>query len=74
MKNREIYTVRRVPRHLKPITRGAGKGKQERNTGSVSLIMPDGTEYPIQRNGLKTAGDRGPDKGSVYAGCNDRAG
>ena len=22
----EIYTVRRVPRHLKPITRGAGKG------------------------------------------------
>ena len=42
----EIYTVRRVPRHLKPITRGAGKGGQREITGSVSLIMPDGMEYP----------------------------
>ena len=43
---REIYTVRRVPRHLKTITRGANKGKPKENTGSVSLIMPDGLEYP----------------------------
>ena len=43
---REVYTVRRVPRHLKMITRGAAKGKQREVTGSVSLIMPDGTEYP----------------------------
>lgn len=42
----EIYTVRRVPRHLKPITRGTGKGGQREITGSVSLIMPDGMEYP----------------------------
>ena len=42
----EIYTIRRVPRHLKPITRGAGKGGQREITGSVSLIMPDGMEYP----------------------------
>lgn len=42
----EIYTVCRVPRHLKPITRGAGKGGQREITGSVSLIMPDGMEYP----------------------------
>ena len=42
----EIYTVRRVPRHLKPITRGAGKGGQREITGSVSLIVPDGMEYP----------------------------
>lgn len=42
----EIYMVRRVPRHLKPITRGAGKGGQREITGSVSLIMPDGMEYP----------------------------
>lgn len=42
----EIYTVRRVPRHLKPIKRGAGKGGQREITGSVSLIMPDGMEYP----------------------------
>lgn len=34
---REIYTVRRVPRHLKTITRGANKGKPKENTGSVSL-------------------------------------
>nr|WP_253288657.1 AAA family ATPase [Blautia sp. MSJ-19] len=43
---REVYTVRRVPRHLKTITRGAGKGKQREITGAVSLIMPDGMEYP----------------------------
>ena len=30
---REVYTVRRVPRHLKMITRGAAKGKQERSYG-----------------------------------------
>ena len=44
----EIYTVRRTPRHLKPITRGAdkGTGKTREVSGSVSLSMPDGTEYP----------------------------
>ncbi len=45
--NSQIYTVRRVPRHLKLLTRGAGKNTGSREvTGSVSLIMPDGTEYP----------------------------
>ena len=42
-----LYTVRRIPRHLKMLTRGAGKNTGSREvTGSVSLIMPDGTEYP----------------------------
>ena len=42
-----VYTVRRVPRHLKPITRGADKGNRTREiSGSVTLTMPDGTEYP----------------------------
>lgn len=46
-KERKIYTVRRVPRHLKLITRGAAKGVGTREiTGTVSLLMPDGTEYP----------------------------
>ncbi len=45
--NCQLYTVRRVPRHLKLLTRGAGKNTGSREvTGSVSLIMPDGTEYP----------------------------
>lgn len=51
--DREIYTVRRVPRHLKTITRGAGKGKQREITGSVSLIMPDGMEYPSKETDRK---------------------
>ena len=51
--NREIYTVRRVPRHLKTITRGANKGKPKENTGSVSLIMPDGMEYPSKETDRK---------------------
>lgn len=50
---REVYTVRRVPRHLKTITRGAGKGKQREITGSVSLIMPDGMEYPSKETDRK---------------------
>lgn len=49
----ELYTVRRVPRHLKPITRGANKGKAKENTGSVSLIMPDGMEYPTKETDRK---------------------
>ena len=45
--NSRLYTVRRVPRHLKLLTRGAGKNTGSREvTGSVNLIMPDGTEYP----------------------------
>ena len=47
MEGEERYTVRRVPRHLKIITRGAAKGTGTREiTGSVTLFMPDGTEYP----------------------------
>ena len=43
----QFYTVRRVPRHLKLLTRGAGKNSGSREVaGSVSLTMPDGTEYP----------------------------
>ena len=43
----QLYTVRRVPRHLKLLTRGAGKNTGSREVpGTVSLIMPDGTEYP----------------------------
>lgn len=39
----KIYTVRRVPRHVRPLKRGSGvKEESER----LSLIMPDGTEYP----------------------------
>ncbi|MCD8073461.1 MAG: AAA family ATPase [Lachnospiraceae bacterium] len=49
-----VYTVRRVPRHLRLLTRGAGKGSATREvTGSVSLIMPDGTEYPSKETDRK---------------------
>ena len=43
-KDRDVYTVRRVPRHLKLITRGAAKGVGTREiAGAVALILPDGT-------------------------------
>ena len=42
---REIYTVRRVPRHLRLLTRGKRKGETTVESTKVSLIMPDGTEY-----------------------------
>ncbi len=49
-----FYTVRRVPRHLRLLTRGAGKGVSAREvTGSVALTMPDGTEYPSKETDKK---------------------
>lgn len=43
----DIYTVRRVPMHKKLLTRGVNKGTATRQINeSVSLMMPDGSEYP----------------------------
>ena len=38
-----LYRVRRVPRHQRPRKKGSGRGVVVRE--SVTLIMPDGTEY-----------------------------
>ena len=40
--NRQVYTVRRTPRHIRPLKRGTGT-KEEKET--VSLILPDQTEF-----------------------------
>ena len=48
--SREIYTVRRVPRHVRPLKRGSGM-KEE--SGSVTLLMPDGSEYPQKETDKK---------------------
>lgn len=40
--NRQIYTVRRTPRHIRPLKRGTGT-KEEKE--AVSLILPDQTEF-----------------------------
>ena len=37
-----IYTVRRIPRHRRPLRRGRGEREEKE---SVSLTMPDGREY-----------------------------
>lgn len=43
----EQYTVRRVPRHLRMKKRGADKGAGTREiAGSVTLLLPDESEYP----------------------------
>ena len=47
---RQEYTVRRVPRHFRPLKRGKGT-REESET--VSLIMPDGTEYPQKETDKK---------------------
>lgn len=39
----EYYTVRRVPRHVRPLKRGKGEREESED---LSLILPDGTEYP----------------------------
>ena len=42
---RKVYTVRRIPRHLRLLTKGKRKGETTTESEKVSLIMPDGTEY-----------------------------
>lgn len=44
------YTVRRVPRHTRPLKRGNGFKEESE---SVSLIMPDGSEYPQKETDRK---------------------
>ena len=47
---KKTYTVCRVPRHFRPLKRGTGV-KEE--SGSVSLIMPDDSEYPQKETDRK---------------------
>ena len=46
----EYYTVRRSPQHLRPKKRGGGAMTVSE---SVSLILPDGTEYPRKETDRK---------------------
>lgn len=46
----KVYTVKRIPRHRRPLKRGEGV-KEESET--VSLIMPDGKEYPQKETNKK---------------------
>lgn len=48
--NREEYTVRRIPRHIRPLKRGIGEKEESE---SVALTMPDGTEYPQKETDRK---------------------
>lgn len=47
---REEYTVRRVPRHVRPLKRGTGVKEESE---SVALTMPDGSEYPQKETDRK---------------------
>ncbi len=44
------YTVRRVPRHVRPLKRGSGVREESER---VSLTMPDGTIYPQKETDKK---------------------
>lgn len=48
--NREEYTVRRIPRHIRPLKRGTGEKEESE---SVAMTMPDGTEYPQKETDRK---------------------
>lgn len=45
-----VYTVKRVPKHIRIKKRGTGTKIEN---GSVSLIMPDNTEYPSKETNEK---------------------
>ena len=49
--NAEEYTVRRTPRHFRAAKRSGAKDQPV--SGSISLIMPDGTEYPSKEADAK---------------------
>ena len=46
----EIYTVQRIPRHRRAKKRGSGYVSESEK---VSLIMPDGTQYPTKETNEK---------------------
>lgn len=46
----ETYTVRRVPRHIEPLKRKSGYTEKSE---TVSLTMPDGSEYPQKETDRK---------------------
>lgn len=48
--NRSIYTLCRIPRHQRPPKRGT---KIQEKSESVSLMMPDGSEYPQKETNKK---------------------
>ncbi len=46
----KLYTVRRIPRHMRSRKRGSGTTAESE---SVSLTMPDGTQYPQKETDRK---------------------
>ncbi len=46
----KIYTVRRVPRHVRPLKRGNGVKEESEK---ITLIMPDGSCYPQKETNKK---------------------
>ena len=48
------YMIRRVPRHMRDLKRASSKGNtMKEEAGSLSLIMPDGMEYPSKEANKK---------------------
>ena len=46
----DLYTVKRIPRHVRPLKRGSG---EKMVSEEVSLTMPDGSEYPEKETDAK---------------------
>ena len=46
----DFYTVKRIPRHVRPLKRGSG---EKMVSEEVSLTMPDGSEYPAKETDAK---------------------
>lgn len=46
----DLYTVKRIPRHLRPLKRGSG---EKMVSEEVSLTMPDGSEYSQKETDAK---------------------
>ena len=46
----DLYTVKRIPRHIRPLKRGSG---EKMVSEEVSLTMPDGSEYSQKETDAK---------------------
>jgi len=46
----DLYTVKRIPRHVRPLKRGSG---EKMVSEEVSLTMQDGSEYPAKETDAK---------------------
>ena len=73
-RSEDLYSTQSSPAFKADHKRGGKRRGTREITGTVSLLMPDGMEYPQKEADRKLQEIVGLTKGAVHAGGNDRPG